>query len=101
MATLVFEGPLDIVVPAGSWGTLGPEEVRVTEGTRAQWAQGWTVLLETRDCKGHKVCLASAKTAETALMASLGFPVIPAFPVLLGLRGLQGSVTLLPAKEPY
>lgn len=38
--------------------------------------------------------------AEMVLMASLGFLVIPAFLVQSGLRGLQGSVTPQPVKEP-
>lgn len=88
------------MVPQGSWETLASEEFRVTEETRAQWAQGWTDLPETKDSKGHKVCLASAKMAEMVPTVILGFLAILAFLVLLGLRGLQGSVTLLPAKEP-
>lgn len=96
----MLEDPLDIVVPPGSWETLDPEEARATEETRVQQVQGWTGLPETRGSKGHRVCLASAKTAEMVLKASLGFLVIPAFPAQSGLRGLQGSVTPQPVKEP-
>lgn len=58
MATLVLEGPLDIVVPPESWETPDPEETRGTEETKAQLAWVWTGLTETRGSKDRKACRA-------------------------------------------
>lgn len=100
MVTLGLEGPLDTEVPQESLVTLDPEEARVTEETKAQLARAWTGPTETKGCEDHKVCPASAKTAEMGLTASLGSLAILAFLVPSALRGLLASAIPPPAKEP-
>lgn len=100
MVTLGLEGPLDTEVPQESLETLDPEETRATEETKAQLARAWMGLTETKGCKDHKACPASAKTAEMGLTVSLGSPAILAFLVPSALRGLLASATPPPAKEP-